>query len=244
MDFKLGNCETEYKKDPKIKKHDIQELLKWVKEQPDMPKVKEYVLIKCYQVCDYNFEKAKRLTKFLCHFKNKGPKLFVFSGRNYGPPKFDTFFDLIYCFVVPRTTPEGYRILYIGLKNFDSLKYEFKIRVAITIKTLHMVIMEQGVCPGYIMISDSHGTACGHSRAASLSIIRKILYFYHLHVYSDVNDLYKDVSKDYIPKDLGGNLAYTRNELNELTRAIMDIFSDAEVEKLQTKILKAENKSE
>ncbi len=54
----------------------------------------EFMLIQCYQVSDYDLDKAKKLIEALYQFKHKAPILF--SGLDYGPPKYNhCFFDVL-----------------------------------------------------------------------------------------------------------------------------------------------------
>ncbi|KAK7590874.1 hypothetical protein V9T40_002487 [Parthenolecanium corni] len=176
MTYKLNTVEAEFAKDPKINRDDIKELVDWVPTVDNMPKVTEYMLVQFYQVCNYDLEKTKKLIKLCYSFKTNAMELF--SGQDYDQNRYDyTFYDVNYCIPLPETTNEGYRILYVGLKDFASSKYDFPVMVAVSIKIVLATILELGTCPGYVIVFDVQGFGIGHLLSMHISILRKFFFF-------------------------------------------------------------------
>ncbi|XKL63844.1 hypothetical protein PGB90_006208 [Kerria lacca] len=173
MSYKLNTCRNEYEKDPKIKDEDIQEMKIWIQEISNMPDVTEYMLIQIYHVCDYNLEKAKKLTKKFYTFKATAEELF--TGLDRKSENEYSFWDTNYSILLPSTTAEGYRVYYAGLKNYNSSKYNFEISITTAIKVITAIILEKGICPGYLIIFDMEGFGIfiNHSRL-NKEILNKI----------------------------------------------------------------------
>lgn len=86
-------------------------------------------------------------------------------------------FFFSYCIASPKTTPRNYRMLYIGLKDFSSSKYDFQILLNMSLKGTLALMFEKGTCPGYSVVFDVQGYSFGHLLAMHISLVKKFMYF-------------------------------------------------------------------
>lgn len=66
-------------------------------------------------------------------------------------------------------------------QNFDSLAY-----ISMSLKTMFAFVLEQGSCPGYIVISDSQDYKFGHIRKINFTAMRKLLNFVAVSIGSEL----------------------------------------------------------
>ncbi|XP_065223524.1 alpha-tocopherol transfer protein-like [Planococcus citri] len=176
MKFEHQTCEEEYARDPKLDKEDIQQLMQWIEKQPHMPRVSEYHVMQYYHCSDYSQQKAKDLLDL--HYAYRNEALELFHGPGYEAPKYPhNIWDIVYIIELPKPSPEGYRLIYCGLKDTTPSKYNFDLSLHTFIKAMMTVVMEQGHCPGYAFIFDIHGIVISHLATVSISSVRKFLYF-------------------------------------------------------------------
>lgn len=96
---------------------------------------------------------------------------------------FFCFFFYSYSILLPSTTAEGYRVYYAGLKNYNSSKYNFEISITTAIKVITAIILEKGICPGYLIIFDMEGFGIGHLFSMKLPFIKKFFCFLEVREY-------------------------------------------------------------
>ena len=66
-----------------------------------------------------------------------------------------------YTFDLPDPSPEGYRLVYFGLRDFDPSKYHVEVGTAMMIKIMMVLVLEKGICPGTAIVVDLEGSCWG-----------------------------------------------------------------------------------
>lgn len=92
---------------------------------------------------------------------------------------------IILCFIIfysytfdsPVPTPEGYRLVYFGLRDSDSSKYHVEVGTAMLIKIMMVLVLEKGICPGTAIVVDLEGSGWGHLTTLSMTYLRKFMYY-------------------------------------------------------------------
>ncbi|XKL63841.1 hypothetical protein PGB90_006205 [Kerria lacca] len=222
MNFEPNTCEKEYAKDPEIKQEDIQQLLDWAEKQQHMPKITEYQTIQFYHATNYSIQKTKNLMEIHYAYKNEAPEFY--TGKDFDKPRYQhNFWDVAYCFDLPMSTPEGYRIVYCGLKDFDPAKYNYEIITAMFTKIMLTIIMEQGLCCGYAFIHDLQGFSFSHLSSVSISLIRKFLYISQETLQLKVRQIHIINGRSIIEKIMMLTKPFLKKELFDMIHIQSDI---------------------
>lgn len=79
--------------------------------------------------------------------------------------------------MLPKPTPEGYRLIYAGFKDVNPSKFNFEIALSMFTKLMIITVMSEGACPGYAFVFDIKGIVLAHLASVSISLVRRYLYF-------------------------------------------------------------------
>ncbi|XP_022202026.1 alpha-tocopherol transfer protein-like [Nilaparvata lugens] len=173
---KPSTAEDEYKKDPKIKKEDIEELRKWARMQPDLPfNISEKELICFYHSCYYNIENAKSCMKNYYSIRSNSPEFF--SKRDIDSPELKHINTVVYFGCLPVRDPKGNQIIFHKLKKFDSGSYIFDNSVKSLFMAFEGCTHQYGTVPGYALLFDMKGVGLFHLMRLSISSLRKMLVY-------------------------------------------------------------------
>ncbi|XP_050537211.1 alpha-tocopherol transfer protein-like [Daktulosphaira vitifoliae] len=172
----LITAEEEYKKNPEIKKEDIQKLKDWIATQPHLPQnVSDEWLILFYHSCYYNTESTKNCIEVYYSLKTEAPEFF--QDRDVSRQELIQALDVLHYGCPSIRSPEGYQIIYHKLRLFESSKYVFNDGVKLLFMSLEACLRVEGTCPGFIILFDMRGVKLGHLTRLSVSSLRKFFIF-------------------------------------------------------------------
>ncbi|CAG2064876.1 unnamed protein product [Timema podura] len=78
---------------------------------------------------------------------------------------------------LPRATPEGYHVLFYRLTDMDPLKLFFLPAIKAFFMFNDVVLSDNGLKPGYVVIFDMKDHTLGHLARITLPLIRKLMYY-------------------------------------------------------------------
>lgn len=229
MKSNIITAEQEYSKDPNLKKEDIAHLKSWIEKQPHLPNAAEVDLIHFYHASEYSLQKTKELLEIHYTFRTDAPEFY--PTPEYQPPRYNyNVWDICYIVLCPKPTPEGYRIIYCGLRDTNPSKYHFEIALAMFIRMMSSVEAEGGLCPGYVFIYDIAGITLQHLATVSVSLVKKFLYFVqdgvpvkvkavHMINVTSIIDKIMFLIKPFIKKALF-DMLYFHSDMEEFYKAI------------------------
>ncbi|CAH1399781.1 unnamed protein product [Nezara viridula] len=145
---------TKTNQDPKIKE-DIEILRTWLRKQPHMPQDIDDELLMPFICGTKSIEKAKRKLESFCTLHSKYTDNFSFPFRDPLDPVFQASYEMGKMFMLPKTTPEGYRVFFAICDDFD--KYDgFQSNVIMSM-VLEVEMMMHPDSPGIILAFDCRG---------------------------------------------------------------------------------------
>nr|CAH7748959.1 unnamed protein product [Callosobruchus chinensis] len=173
--YKEIDVDTVYKKDPSLKKEDINNLKEWAEMQPHLPKMTELQLILFLQSCYYSNELAKTTIDIYFTVKTLCPD--IFGNRTIKDPAVKLGAKTILTTILPKQTPSGDTVIFIKMMDSNPDNFNFAIQVRcfdmITLCHLH----REGPTNGITIVLDMQGVVFGHFLKLSVVVMKKLLYY-------------------------------------------------------------------
>nr|XP_018914282.1 PREDICTED: alpha-tocopherol transfer protein-like isoform X1 [Bemisia tabaci] len=160
--------------DPRKTRRDVDEIRKWVSNQPHLPKVTDDKFIENFLFgCKYDVQKTK--TMMDRYFCVRGEKKHFFEGRDPSAPDIAQSFEVVYSIPMPELTPEGYRVITVGLLDGDPHKFSF---LSLIRRNLMMVDygLTQDSAIGMIAVADCSKMSLRHLGQLSVTYMKDYLY--------------------------------------------------------------------
>nr|XP_023019645.1 alpha-tocopherol transfer protein-like [Leptinotarsa decemlineata] len=89
----------------------------------------------------------------------------------------DSIFSGSYLISLPKTTPEGYRVLLYSVKDNDPTKMVFSDCIKAFCMYNDIILSEDGLQEGYIVVFDMKGVQLGHLARVSLPALRCFMLY-------------------------------------------------------------------
>ncbi|XP_019763835.2 uncharacterized protein LOC109540082 [Dendroctonus ponderosae] len=160
---------------PDGKKKDVQKIKAWMLSQPHLPEVTEEFLYLFLHACYYSHDKTKSAIEAWFTIRANHPN--IFSNRDPDEPKMKNLLDMGYLVRLPKTTPEGYRVLLYSVRDPDPTKMNFNDVVKGFCMYNDCVLSEDGLQEGYIVIFDMKDVCLGHLARVSLPALKCFMYY-------------------------------------------------------------------
>ncbi|XP_030757101.1 retinaldehyde-binding protein 1-like [Sitophilus oryzae] len=160
---------------PEGKKKDVQKIKSWMMTQPHLPEVHEEFIYLFLHACHYVHERTKSAIETWFTIRAIHPN--IFSNRDPMEPKMKNLIDMGYLLRLPKTTPEGYRVLMYAVRDPDPTKMNFNDVVKGFCMYNDCVLSEDGLQEGYVIIFDMKDVSIGHLARVSLPALKCFLWY-------------------------------------------------------------------
>ncbi|XP_075232032.1 alpha-tocopherol transfer protein-like [Lycorma delicatula] len=168
--------EEEYKKNPDLKKEDIEILRQWVKSQSHLPSdITEKQLILFYHSCYYDFEATKSCINVYYKLRASTPEFF--SCRRVDTPESKHSLKVLDFGCLPEKDPNGNQIIFHRLHEYESGKYVLDDGIRLLIMAFEACLYVEGTVPGYTILFDMKGVGLGHLMKIKISSLKKLLVY-------------------------------------------------------------------
>ncbi|XP_054282981.1 alpha-tocopherol transfer protein-like [Macrosteles quadrilineatus] len=161
---------------PKGKEMDVQNIKNWLVHQPHLPKLTDAHIVMFLHSCYYSGERTKETIDN--YYTVRAQCLDLFGGRDW--PRLEKLWKSLYLMApLPKSTPEGYRILVYRLADTDPSKFNFQEALTAFFAYNDVRISEDGLVEGYIVVFDMKGATIGHLARVStcMHLVRKFMVY-------------------------------------------------------------------
>ncbi|CAD6231628.1 GSCOCG00001506001-RA-CDS [Cotesia congregata] len=170
------SLEEELARDPELKKSDIKLLKEWCKTQPHLPKILDSELVLFLSSNYYDVERAKTTIEAFYTIRTNTKE--YFSARD--PLKNEELrqaFETTTFMPLDGETPEGYKIFFGRLINYDPSKFVWSPSMKYLHMSVDLSMFTQGAAKGHVFIFDMSNATLGHSTRMSLLGCRKLINY-------------------------------------------------------------------
>ncbi|KAK5638181.1 hypothetical protein RI129_012476 [Pyrocoelia pectoralis] len=164
-------AETEYDKNPKLRKEDVMMLKEWTEKQLHLPEVPELHLIFFLHSCYYSIEKAKATINAFFTYRAHCPEFF--KNRDPTSPALRAHFDVAEFLHLPKKTPDGNQIVLFRYIDTEIKKFDLSEQIKIFDMSVVQWMMENGTPEGVVILCDLKGLSLAHIMKANLLSIKK-----------------------------------------------------------------------
>uniref|UniRef100_A0A1B6KRS7 CRAL-TRIO domain-containing protein n=1 Tax=Graphocephala atropunctata TaxID=36148 RepID=A0A1B6KRS7_9HEMI len=161
---------------PKGKEMDVQNIRNWLVHQPHLPKLTDEHILMFLHSCYYSGERTKETIDN--YYTVRAQCMDLFGGRDWS--KLKELWKTMYVMApLPKSTPEGYRILLYRLADSDPGKLNFQDCLVNFFAYNDVRISEDGLTEGYIVLFDMKGCSLGHLARVStcMNLVRKFMIY-------------------------------------------------------------------
>ncbi|KAJ3663911.1 hypothetical protein Zmor_008128 [Zophobas morio] len=168
MPFKCVSADKIYQKDPNLKKQDVEEIQKWLKTQPHLPKVEDTQILTFLHKSHYEKEAAKKIIDNYFTFRTRHLNIL----RALTPDVLKTVTSVTCFNIMPNKTPEGYIVLMVKLldsrvSNFNNTHV---LTLGFMVAALHY--HQYGFENGMVLLIDLKDFSVGHFLKTDFSLLR------------------------------------------------------------------------
>ncbi|XP_073975258.1 alpha-tocopherol transfer protein-like [Rhodnius prolixus] len=168
--FRGGGCEV-----PNERKEDVASIRKWLKHQAHLPQITDEHIMLFLHSNYFSVEKTKNTIETYFVVRAENPELFC----NWDITALEQAFRIYELSPLPKTSPEGYKILLYRLKDNDPSKFIFQEGMRVFFAFNDVRISEDGIVPGYIVLFDMKGCTLSHlARVSTVMYLVKTFMLY------------------------------------------------------------------
>lgn len=168
------SAQTEYDKNPELKREDITALLRWGEAQP-FPALNERDMIVFHHSCYYDMEKTKLCIESYFKIRSKNPA--YFSNRDPDSESVQKALNTTGYYILDGLTAEGYRVLLLRLIKTSPSAYNFNDTLKIYTMVADAMFQSSGACAGDIIVYDMTGTSFGHLPKLNVAGFKNMLQY-------------------------------------------------------------------
>ncbi|XP_034240711.1 alpha-tocopherol transfer protein-like isoform X3 [Thrips palmi] len=133
-------------------------------------------LVKFVHSCEYDLEKAKKCAKDFYWSRDAVPELF--SGWDATLPHFQSVFDTVTYAIMPRRTPDNFRVIFNSLKTSDTTNYVIVDITKVTLMVVESIFLTEPTVSGIVIIQDLEKATFSHFVKYVWSLPRKIQVYF------------------------------------------------------------------
>ncbi|XP_014244483.1 uncharacterized protein LOC106663843 [Cimex lectularius] len=171
------SAEEELEKNPKLKREDLMEIKRWIKEQPHLAltPIEDEIILHFLHATFYNVEAAKKTLDYFYYYKVTMPDFF--SGWDPLQPDIQEMInEVLIAAPLPIPNNEGLRMIICKLDD-NSKKFNYPLCVKWLLMTSMHAIWKLGIQPGFILVYDAAGFSLSHCFKCSLSQAKNYIDF-------------------------------------------------------------------
>ncbi|XP_068087045.1 alpha-tocopherol transfer protein-like [Anabrus simplex] len=167
--------EEEFRKNPELKKQDLDELRDWMKSQAHLPKISDEQLILFLHSCYFKVEPTKKTIEVCYTIRTQTPELF----GNMDPLSDDVqhAWKLVQITKLPEPDPEGRALVFGRLRDTDPHHFNFCNMLKLNHILTWSMLRDGGTNAGYVFIYDIAGFTLTHLSRIPLSTLKKHLTY-------------------------------------------------------------------
>ncbi|XP_059622662.1 retinol-binding protein pinta-like [Phlebotomus argentipes] len=169
------NPEEEYSSRSDLKREDVKKILEWISKQPHLPEISELEAILFVHSCYYSLEQAKKTIDTYYTIRTHSPEFFAKRDTN-APEILDTM-EIQLQVPLPGLTPEGYKIIFCNLLDYDATKYNFTASLKLYSFVSDLHLWTEGTAEGHILLVDMQGMSLGHIARLGLVQMKKYITY-------------------------------------------------------------------
>lgn len=221
--------EDELKKNPEMKKEDIEMLKDWNRKQPHLPKMTDSEIALFLHSNYYRMEPTKTTIDTYYTVKTHVPEFFA-NRDPVGNRDLRKAFQTVVTTILDGKTPEGYKILYGRLIDPEPSHYVYNDGMKLLSMILDLWLYSEGTMPGHIILFDMKDVVFGHAARLNPMGLKKYLYFLqealpvrlkglHFMNIMPVMDVILNMMKPFMKKELL-DMLHTHSTLDTLKKFI------------------------
>lgn len=213
MTFVNGvSFEEELKRNPELRKDDIQMLKEWCCKQPHLPPTTESELALFLHSNYYRLEPTKATIDTYYTVRSHVPEFF--SNRDpLGTKELRKSFQTVSCMVLKGTTKDGHKIIFGRLIDPEPSHYVYNDGMKYLNMIIDLWLYMEGTTQGHIILFDMTNVGFGHAGRLSPLGLKKFLYYLqeglpvrlkgmHFMNTSAVMDVILNMMKPFMKKEL------------------------------------------
>lgn len=174
-DARGWSLDAEVTKNAGIAARDVEELRSWCRESAVLPGVTDPLLVAFLHCAAGDLEQAKSVIRVYGSVRGGTPE--VFTQRAYRSAEVQRAKSIGYFCVLPRRTPEGFRVIVQALRDPDPAAFVYSSSSKAQFLTMDAVVRAEPTAPGYVCLFDMQGVQMGHMWAWGIRLPRKIFKY-------------------------------------------------------------------
>ncbi|XP_008548387.1 alpha-tocopherol transfer protein-like [Microplitis demolitor] len=173
---KMVSVEEEMKRNPDLKESDLKMLKEWYEKQPHLPKISDSELVLFLHSNYYRLEPTKTTIDTFYTVRTHVPEFF-FNRDPLGNKDLRNMFKTAAYFPLEGETPEGFKIIYGRLINFEPSAYVYNDAIKYWNMSMDLWMYTEGTMKGHIILVDLAGLSFGHTTRLSPMGLKKFLFY-------------------------------------------------------------------
>lgn len=171
----FANVADIYKKWPELKPKKVQELITWVKKQPQFPLITELEAITFYHSNYCQMEETKATIQYYFTYRTQYAEFF--ANRKILHDDMQVAMKTWLITMLPQSTEEGYRVIFLRLMDNDPRKFCLNDAMKLLIFVSDAFLSEVGPSNGFLIVADFEGALLGHLLRVGVRSIKRFLYY-------------------------------------------------------------------
>jgi len=154
---------------------DVEELCDWIKTQPRLPSYTKNHAVLFLHACYWDKAAAQKAMQRYATIRAGAPD--VFAERDPTAPGIQNVFGLCQMASMPKTTPEGYKLLIYRLVDPDPSKVIFSDCMKAFCMFNDVCLSNDILANGYVVVFDMKGVRLGHLTRIQLGPLRAFMSY-------------------------------------------------------------------
>lgn len=174
-DARSWSLDGELRTSEAISAADVAALRSWCREEGVLPDVSDYLLVAFLHSCRGDLEHAKTVVGVYASVRSRTPE--VFTERSFHCEEVQRAKGIGYFCVLPKKTPEGFRVIVQALRNPDPTHFVYSSSSKAQFLTMDAAVLAEPSAEGYVCLFDMKGVQLSHMWAWGIRLPRKIFKY-------------------------------------------------------------------
>ncbi|XP_026290034.1 clavesin-1-like [Frankliniella occidentalis] len=149
----------------------LQALAEWVREKK-LPETSDGALVKFAHSCDYDLERSKKCVKSF--YSTRAQAADLFSGWDTDLPNIRSILDVIIIAIMPRKTPDNYRVVVNSLHTPETDAYVFVDVCRVLLMVMESVFLSEPTVDGLVVVHDMGKASFAHFMKFGWAVPKKL----------------------------------------------------------------------